>query len=120
MATEAKKKLDKLIGNNLKVMREERGWSQEKLAEMIDSDRRYISAVENGRSVGDGVLGRLCEVFGVEENAFTKMTSSEEAGDLFSQLPDVTRMILEELKLLPEYEQLRVLADLKEKRARRE
>ena len=120
MATMAKKELDKLIGNNLKVMREERDWSQEKLAELIDSDRRYISAIENGRGVGDGVLGRLCEVFGVEENAFTKMTSSQEAGDLFSQLPDVTRMILEELKLLPEYEQLRLLADLKEKRARRE
>lgn len=49
MTTRIKKDFDRLMGNNLKRVRVERGWSQEKLAEMIDTDRRYISAVENGR-----------------------------------------------------------------------
>lgn len=118
MAIGAKRELDRLIGRNLKAMREARGWSQEKLAEMIDSDRRYISALENGRGMGDSVLQRLCEVLGVAEDAFTKMAAAEE-GALYRKLPEVTRMILEELKSLPEYEQLRLLADLKERKAQR-
>ena len=104
------------MGKNLKSMREERRWSQEKLAEMIDSDRRYISALENGRGMGDSVLQRLCEVLGVTEDAFTKIAAEEE-GEFYRTLPEVTRMILYELKSLPEYEQLRLLADLKERKA---
>ena len=105
------------MGQNLKRMRTERGWSQERLAEMIDSDRRYISALENGRGIGSSVLKRLCEVLEVEEVAFTFMAVGEKT-ELYGKLSDVTRMLLEELQALPEYEQLRLLADLKEKRAK--
>jgi transcriptional regulator with XRE-family HTH domain len=112
-----KKELDKLMGRNLKQMREKRRWSQEHLAELIDSDRRYISAMENGRGIGSRVLQRLCEVFEVKEDAFTKMSVSE-SSEVYGKLPEVTRMILEELQVLPEYEQLRLLADLKERRAK--
>lgn len=116
MTTRIKKDLDRLMGRNLKRMREERGWSQEQLAEMIDSDRRYISAVENGRGVGRSLLERLCRAFDVEENAFSKQTVNE-IEMTYGSIPDVTRMLLEELLSMPEYEQLRWLADLKERRA---
>lgn len=116
MTIGAKKELDRLMGRNLKTLREGRGWSQERLAEMIDSDRRYISAIENGRGIGGSMLQRLCGVFDVSEGAFTKMAVAED-GEYYGKLPEVTRMILEELKSLPEYEQLRLLADLKERRA---
>jgi transcriptional regulator with XRE-family HTH domain len=117
MTISVKKELDRLMGKNLKRMRTKRGWSQERLAEMIDSDRRYISALENGRGIGSSVLKRLCEVLEVEEDAFTLMAVGEK-NELYGKLSDVTRMLLEELQALPEYEQLRLLADLKEKRAK--
>lgn len=106
------------MGQHLKRMREERGWSQEKLAEMIDTDRRYISAIENGRGMGKNLLDRLCRVFEVGEEAFTRQAVAEQ-GERYGKLPEVTRMLLEELEAMPEYEQLRLLADLKERRAKR-
>lgn len=117
MATGAKKELDRLMGCNLKRLRTERGWSQEYLAELIDSDRRYISALENGRGIGSAVLMKLCAVFQVSEESFTRI-STVENGELYGKLSDVTRMLLEELQTLPEYEQLRWLADLKERKSK--
>jgi transcriptional regulator with XRE-family HTH domain len=117
MTIRVKKDLDRLMGQNLKRMREERGWSQEQLAEMIDTDGRYISAVENGRGIGKSLLDRLCGVFGVEEDAFARQVT-EGQGEPYGDLPYVTRMLLEALQAMPEYEQLRWLADLKEKKAK--
>lgn len=117
MAIRVKKELDKLMGRNLKRLREERGLSQEQLAELIESDRRYISAMENGRGIGDSIMRRLCAVFTVTEDAFTLAVARENL-ELYGGLPEVTKMILEEVRLLPEYEQLRLLADLKERRAK--
>lgn len=119
MATGAKKELDRLMGSNLKRLRKERSWSQEHLAELIDSDRRYISALENGRGVGSAVLAKLCTVFQIDEESFSRMAAAEE-GEVYGKLPEVTRMIVAELQKLPEYEQLRLLADLKERRAKGE
>lgn len=98
-------------------MREERGWSQEKLAEMIDTDRRYISAVENGRGLGKSLLDRLCRVLEVTEDAFTPQQILGEQNEVCGKLSEVTCMLLKELQGLPEYEQLRLLADIKEKKA---
>lgn len=117
MTIRIKKDLDRLMGQNLKRMREKRGWSQEQLAEMIDTDRRYISALENGRGIGTSVLDRLCGVLKVTEDDFTRQAVGE-SQEPYAKLPDVTRMLLDELKEMPEYEQLRWLADLKEKKAK--
>lgn len=117
MTIRIKKELDRLMGQNLKRMREVRGWSQEQLAEMIDTDRRYISALENGRGMGKSVLDRLCAVLGVTEDDFTRQTLGEKE-EPYHGLPEVTRMLLEELREMPEYEQLRWLADLKERKAK--
>lgn len=118
MTTQMKKDLDRLMGNNLKKMRKERGLSQEKLAEMLDTDRRYISAVENGRGIGKSLLDRLCRALETTEHAFTLQAVGEKGAE-YSGLPEVTRMLLKELQELPEYEQLRLLADIKEKKALR-
>lgn len=115
MVIRVKKELDKQMGRNLKRLREERGLSQEQLAELIESDRRYISAMENGRGIGDSILQRLCRVLAVTDEAFAS-ASVHEQREGYGKLPEVTRMLLEELQSLPEYEQLRLLADLKEKR----
>ena len=112
------KEIGRLMGQNLRKMRQQRVWSQEELADSIGSDRRYVSAMENGRGIGKNMLDRLCEVFGVDEEAFTAQTVPQKH-DPFEKLPRVTRMILEELENMPEYEQLRVLAEIVEKRCKK-
>ena len=106
------------MGKNLNRLREELGWLQEKLAEMIDSDRRYISAMENGRGIGGSALPRLCAALPVEESEFTRMELGEDSMT-YGKLSEVMKMLLKELLQLPEYEQLQMLADLKENRAAR-
>lgn len=109
------KDIDRLMGQNLRRMRQERGWSQGDLAEATGTDRRYVSAMENGRGIGKNLLDRLCRVFEVEEEAFTQQ-AAQERSQAVGSLPRVTRMILEELETMPEYEQLRLLAEIVEKR----
>ncbi len=53
----------------------------------------------------------------VEEVSFTRQTLGE-SQEQYVNLSKVTLMLLDELQSLPEYEQLRLLADLKERKAR--
>jgi transcriptional regulator with XRE-family HTH domain len=50
----------------VKQLREQRGWSQEKLAERAGLDWTYISGIERGlRNPGLNTLGSLARAFGV-------------------------------------------------------
>jgi transcriptional regulator with XRE-family HTH domain len=118
MTKRINKEIARLMGQNLKKMRQQRAWSQEELADSIGSDRRYISAIENGRGVGKNMLDRLCQVFAVDEETFTQQGPPQQTTPV-ETLPRVTRMILEELEGMPEYEQLRFLAEIVEKRYKR-
>ena len=40
--------LQRILADNLKRVRAERGYSQEKLAEIVDLHRTYISGIERG------------------------------------------------------------------------
>lgn len=42
------KSLQRILADNLKRVRAERGYSQEKLAEIVDLHRTYISGIERG------------------------------------------------------------------------
>ncbi len=42
------KSLQRILADNLKRVRCERGYSQEKLAEIVDLNRTYISGIERG------------------------------------------------------------------------
>ncbi len=110
--------IGKVMGQNVRKMRQRRGWSQDELATRVGTDRRYVSAIENGRGVGKNMLDRLCQVFEVDEDAFAVQSLPEQSKPIAS-LPRVTRMILEELEGMPEYEQLRLLAEIVEKRYRK-
>ena len=53
--------LSRSFGNAVRQVREERGWSQERLAEHADLNRSYIGDLERGRAMpcgGQGNLGR--------------------------------------------------------------
>lgn len=104
------------MGQNLRKLRQERGWTQKHVAELVDSNMAYVSTMERGHGMGTDLLSRLCEAFGVDEQAFTRSPSVQEGQTTIAKLPEVTRMILEELGNMPEYEQLRLLANMIEKR----
>ena len=71
-----------ITGQNLRRLRLGRGWTLEKLAEMVDSSPQYISAIEGGkRGLGVNLLTRLCNVFNVEAAEFTM------AGDNAKSVP---------------------------------
>lgn len=52
--------LRKLVGKNVRQLRQQRGWSQEDLAFEADLDRTYVSGVERGvRNPTVVVIARL-------------------------------------------------------------
>lgn len=56
---------------NLKRIRESRNLSQEKLAEMINTKKPRISALENGKEgMGKAIMERLCRTFNIRPYEF--------------------------------------------------
>jgi transcriptional regulator with XRE-family HTH domain len=54
------------LGDRVRRLREDRGWSQEVLAERADLHFTYVSQIERGaRNPGLNVLGQLARAFGV-------------------------------------------------------
>jgi len=56
-----------VLGNNVRRLRESKGWSQEDLAEKANLHRTYVSGIERGvRNPSLTVLFKLAEGLGVE------------------------------------------------------
>ena len=65
----AKLDLDRVPGANVKRLRDEKGWSQEKLAEKAGLDRTEVQKVETGnRNPGVEVLLKLAAGLGATPN----------------------------------------------------
>lgn len=65
-----------VFGRNLRVLRKERGLSQEALAHEADVDRTYISALERGvYSATIDMVDKLASVLGVEPAALLRRPS---------------------------------------------
>lgn len=61
-----KKSLNIAIGSQIKLARENKGWTQEELAEKIDLSTQFISTIERGVAGASlGTIIRLCEVLNV-------------------------------------------------------
>ncbi len=59
--------IQKLIAHNLRRIRREKGWSQEKLAALSDIDRSYVGFIENCRyNVSVKVLCELAKAMEVD------------------------------------------------------
>jgi len=68
----------RLVGRNLKEIREEQGLSQEDLAYEAGIHRTYVSGVERGvRNPTVVVLARLADALGVPPARLVKETKSE-------------------------------------------
>ena len=54
------------LAKHLRELRLNKGWSQDKLAEYVDSDRTYISDIERGlRNPSIKMVARLASTLGV-------------------------------------------------------
>jgi transcriptional regulator with XRE-family HTH domain len=54
-----------IFSRKVRVLRLERGYSQEKLAELAGIDRTYVSSIERGlRNVSIDNIERLCKALG--------------------------------------------------------
>jgi len=61
------------FGRNVAHIRDERGFSQDKLAEKADLDRTYLSGIERGvRNPGIKVVIRLARALGVTVDQLCK------------------------------------------------
>ena len=65
--------IKKKFGEKIKLLRIEKGWSQEKLALNADLDRTYIPSIEKGeRNVSITVVQKIADAFEVEISALFK------------------------------------------------
>jgi ribosome-binding protein aMBF1 (putative translation factor) len=68
--------LDKSFGPNLKFWREKRGYSQERLAELAEIDRREVGRLENGqREPRFGIINKLAGALEIEPGELFKGTA---------------------------------------------
>lgn len=59
--------IKKKFGKKVKLLRIEKGWSQEKLALTADLDRTYIPSIEKGeRNVSITVIEKIAKAFKIE------------------------------------------------------
>jgi len=101
------------LGTELRRLRKLKMLTQIQLAEALDTNENYISAIERGAcGVGPDVLGRYCEFFGVSQDDLAKVLPKKEGGDY----PPLVQIIIDELLELPESEQALWLSDLKAKK----
>jgi transcriptional regulator with XRE-family HTH domain len=108
-----KREFDMRLGAELRKLRKAKRLTQAQLAEALETNENYVSAIERGAcGVGPDVLGRYCEFFGISEEDLTKVLPKKEGEDY----PPLVQLIIEELITLPESEQALWLSDLKAKK----
>ena len=105
-----KRKLDKIVGNNIRIEREARKMTREELAEVIDITVSHLGLIERGeRGATPVTLGRLVSAFGVTTDSMfassSKAVSAREEGKsnnpYFKKVSTlITRLSESELEIL--------------------
>lgn len=69
--------LKDIFGQNLKYYRYQKGYSQEKLAEIVDLNSRYVSDIENGKySVSFDKIEKIAKALSIEPYLLFKKDES--------------------------------------------
>ena len=67
MVRRARERNRQLLGQNIRLAREAKGWTQEELAEQADLDRSYIGSIERGeRNISFTTLLKLARALKVK------------------------------------------------------
>ena len=92
MALQRKKKINVEVGLTIQEMREEAGYTQEKLSELIEITPNHLSAIERGASgVSLETLRKICRILGVsaDDILFGKREESRRSEFLARQISEV-------------------------------
>jgi transcriptional regulator with XRE-family HTH domain len=74
--------VDALVGQNIRILRQDRRMSQTELARKIDVTFQQVQKYENGTNrVGSGRLFKIASTFGVPITAFFEGAHNTESGD---------------------------------------
>lgn len=77
----------KLIGKRIRHKREEKGFSQEQLAEMLNLSKNHISSIECGKSLlTTKCLMNLCEILGGTPDYYLIGEISQETDSITSEV----------------------------------
>ena len=83
----------KYIGNRLRILREQRGWSQEKLAAMMGDkyNRKMIAQYENGEDhMRMGALFAACEALNVSLSALVPPRLLSDTDNMLTAFHELT------------------------------
>ena len=99
----------KKLGKNIQAQRKRFGYSQEKLAELVDCSATTISSIETGRSfLTAKTLDKLCKVFAVPPHVLFNIELSEN-NTTDKNIEQITASV----KTMTNKEQLQVIEILK-------
>ena len=82
-----------IIGNNIRVAREHKGYTQEQLAEKLNTSSKFVSMAERGASgLSISSMINLCKVLDIEPNSLFS--------GVINYSNDVDKQIINNLSLL--------------------
>ena len=93
------------IGSRVRLERERKGWSQEKLAERADISTKTIYRVEIGQSTASDNLVKVCAALGVPFSFI-----QPERFDSFTDISDADLHLMYRINRLPEAKRAAVKA----------
>jgi transcriptional regulator with XRE-family HTH domain len=89
------------VGRRIRELRQKKGWSHEKLAEIADLDRTYVGRIERGeKSIGVNHLRRVAVALGVHSSEILGVEPITDEGHTAETLADLTGLIGEYRALL--------------------
>lgn len=72
--------------NRVRELRQERGWSMQKLGELLGKDASYINKIEKlSQAITSATLVKLAQAFGVDTSAILTETATDDNGQIIAQ-----------------------------------
>ena len=88
----SKKDINIEIGANIQAAREQAGYTQERLAELLELSPNHISAIERGVSaISLEALRKICELFGISSDVII-FGNNEQSDDVYNIAQQLSRI----------------------------
>lgn len=82
------------LGEKIKSLRQEKGYSQPELAEKVGIEQSYLSKLENDKSIpSNDIFRQILTALNVELSEFLAMFSKEQLNSTLKQIPDIEHFI---------------------------
>lgn len=116
--------MNKIIGDKLKMLRKQKGWSQEQASDYLAISQSAYARIENGVSYSwANHLEKICEVFSVTLEELVKKETSDFNDSSQKKVASTKESVINQLseKLIEQYEERikelqEIIIDLKSKK----